>query len=154
MTAGAILILREGWGGVHVLRRGKPTPLTSAIWVTHCADDSPRLPVVQGPRVLSAMLTGDPCQSAYVAPLTSPIFTVQTEGQGGASVSPSPEAPPQPHRVASGSSGRRLAMTDLAQSRRDPTQSNSFAYICQTFCHLKKKKYNAYEFPTVVCIIL
>lgn len=60
-------------------------------------------------------------------------------GRGPASPQPRSTSPP-PRRVTSGSSGRRLAMTDLVQSRGDPSQSTSFAYICQTFCHFFKKR--------------
>lgn len=141
MTACAPACSR-GVGWLIRARGASPASLTFAIWVT-----------VQTPHPVclwftapefSAMLMGDPCWSLYAAPLTSPMATVKTEGPrgngAGASVSPSPQHLPPPRRVTSGSSGRRLAMTDLVQSRGDPSQSTSFAYICQTFCHFFKKR--------------
>lgn len=50
-------------GGRASQRSGSPPPLSNFCNMGHCVDDSPSLHVVQGPRVLSAMLMGDPCWS-------------------------------------------------------------------------------------------
>lgn len=129
-----------GW---HIRARGaSPSSLTFAIW-SRCRRLTPS---ACGSRPPSSQRCSWVIRAAvytrHLSPAPGPRLRPRAQGGTGpgASVSPSPQHRPPPRRVTSGSSGRRLAMTDLVQSRGDPSQSTSFAYICQTFCHFFKKR--------------
>lgn len=153
-----------GWGGDTGWRDGNPTPLSNFCNMGHCVDHSLSLCVVQAPRVLKEMLTGYPDWSLWLAPLTSSISMFKTEGPkeglGGEHLPPRLLTPPpyQPHSVTSGSCGPHLAMTDplrAGERQYSPCHLLTFAkHFAIFFPKTTTKKYKAYEFPTVVCIIL
>lgn len=144
----------RGGGAARRSEERKSPPLSDFRNMGHCVDHSPSLHEVQGPRVFSAMLTGDHAGVCnwHLSPAPLPCSRLRARGGAGRG-GPAPHLPPPPRhlpvagaaspsppRVTSGSRGPRLAMTDLAQSRRNPAQSKSFAYICQTFCHFLGEK--------------
>lgn len=78
---------------------------------------------------------------------------------GGEHVPPPLLTPPpyQPHSVTSGSCGPHLAMTDplrAGERQYSPCHLLTFAKHFAIFFQKRQQKYKAYEFPTVVCVIL
>ena len=140
----------HGGGGAPEPEEWRPASLPNVCNRGHGADDSPSLPLwLKAPEFsqrCSGVIRAAGC-SWRLSPAPFPFLKTEGPRGGAGHGGPAPPLPPQhlplggaplphqPHRMTSGSSGPRLAMTDFAQSRGNPTQSKSFAYICQTFCH-------------------